>query len=191
MRIHFQFNLEKAVQAMGYIVARIGDVEKVKLMKLMYIADRNHFVRHGHPITGSTLVAMDYGPLPSACLDVIDGEYRPDENAAFDMLRVDNYTVSLCAPLVTDRLSEQEKATLDLVIKSYGSTPKWELVDYTHKFPEYKEVFVEGTSRPITYENILKHYKGEDGFRHGRPVISEKTLQHMTFPFTAANDSDL
>jgi hypothetical protein len=67
----------------------------------------------------------------------------------------------------------------------------WDLVNHTHQFPEYKEVYVEGTSKTITYESLLRHYKQGDGFRHGRPVVSETTLHHMTFPFVAQSDADL
>jgi uncharacterized phage-associated protein len=192
MQIAFRFNLQKSIQMMAYLLDRLGPVDKVKLMKLLYIADRNSFIQHGHPISGSVQKAMDWGPVPSGCLSVIDGEYRDDPDAAFRFLHVDDYTVQLRENPGFDLLGDAERATLESVIQQYGQAPKWDLVDLTHKFPEYEEAYGgEGTANPITYESLLRHYKGEEGFRHGRPVIPEATLRHMVFPFKAASDADL
>jgi uncharacterized phage-associated protein len=192
MQIAFRFNLQKSIQAMAYLLDRLGPVDKVKLMKLLYIADRNNFVRHGYPITGSVQKAMEWGPVPSACLSVIDGEYRADPDAVFQVLHVDDSTVSVRAVPAFNLLDDAERSTLDFVIQSFGATPKWDLVKYTHTFPEYEEAYRgEGTSTPITYEAMLRHYKNEEGFRHNRPVIPESTLRHMAFPFTATSDADL
>ncbi len=74
MRIAFHFNPDKAVQAIGYILSALGGtMEKVKLTKLLYLADRQFFIERGVSITGDRLVAMPYGPVPSGCLDLLSG----------------------------------------------------------------------------------------------------------------------
>ena len=65
MAIHFQFDPAKAMQMIGYVVARVGPVDKVALTKQLYIAERDHFIKHGYPITGDRLYAMPRGPVPS------------------------------------------------------------------------------------------------------------------------------
>lgn len=191
MRIAFPFNLDKAIQSIAYLISRLGPIEKVKLMKLVYIADRNHFIRFGHPITGSNQVAMDYGPVPSPCLAALDGEgSNPD--AVFQALHIENVTVSLHgnAPDLSS-LDDQDRATLDQVVLQFGRAPAWDLVKHTHKFPEYEEVYVQGTSTPITYEAMLRHYGGDQGYRYNRPVVSEAMQTHMMSPFRPNSDADL
>lgn len=190
MQIEFPFNLDKALGAMVYLVDRIGPVDKVKLTKLLYIAERNHFLRHGRPITGARQVAMDWGPVPSECLKVLDGELWPNADAAIPYLHVNDNSVSVRDKRPMQSLDETERAVLDQVVESFGKAEKWELVDYTHKFDEYKRVYVERTSRTIPYELLLELYGGENGFRLGRPVVSQATLSHMVCPFPAG-DSDL
>jgi uncharacterized phage-associated protein len=193
VQIEFPFNLEKALGAMVYLVDRLGSVDKVKLTKLMYIADRNHFIQHGHPITGSHQKAMDYGPVPSECLDALDGELWPNPDAALPYLHIDDNSVTARDKSVVQALEESERAALDQVLRSFGSADKWALVQHTHSFPEYQTVYAgcKRTSRLIPYELLLQLYGGENGFRHGRPVISEATLAHMVCPIPAGADADL
>lgn len=192
MRIAFAFHLDKAIAAMVHLLERLGPTEKVKLMKLIYIADRDHFIRHGYPITGSHQVAMDYGPVSSQCLGALDGVPQDEAEFVFRAIHIENNIVSL-KPRETEvtALTPQEIRTLDDVVMRYGSTPTWELVRQTHEFPEYAEVFAEGTSTRITYEAMLKHYGGDQGYRHNRPVISEAIQSRMSPPFTPGTDADL
>lgn len=183
MTIEFEYDIEKAIHAMAYLVDRLGQVEKVKLMKLLYLADRDHFVEHGVPITRDTLYALPFGPVPSRTLDVLNGQYLEHHNRVFEYLHVDDNNVSCRAKPGVDALTDTEKKVLDRVIAEFGATSRWRLVRQTHELPEYKEVFREGTSTRIPYEIILKHHGGERRYRHGRPVISPKMAAHIVCPF--------
>lgn len=68
-RIVFTFDLNRALIAMVQIVDALGEVDKAKLIKLLYIADKSHFLSHGSPITGDTPLAMKWGPVPCSCLE--------------------------------------------------------------------------------------------------------------------------
>ena len=58
------------------------------------------------------------------------------------------------APL-THKLSEAEEKILDKVFAKYGHMKRWDLVELTHKLPEY--VDPPTTSRiPLSYADILK-----------------------------------
>src|SRR5258706_9893863 len=104
MRIVFQFDLTKALQAIAYLVSHLGEVEKVKLLKLLYIADREHFLRHGYPITGDRPYAMPWGPVPSACLDALNGQSWPHSDDAFEYIQVINNMVTVKVSPGEDRL---------------------------------------------------------------------------------------
>lgn len=183
MRITFEFDLQKAVQAIAYIVKLLGAADKVKLTKLLYIADREHFLRHGYPITGDAPFAMRWGPVPSACLDALNGQSWPRADAAFEFLHVDDNRVTVRRDPGVDRLAAGEREVLDEVVRAHGAKDNWSLVGETHRYPEYREAYVEGTSRPIPYELILKHSGDARHYRHDRPVIAEATVQHMVCPF--------
>jgi uncharacterized phage-associated protein len=191
MQIFFTFNLTKALQAMAYIVARLGAVDKVKLMKLLYVAERDHFLRAGHPITGDSLYAMPWGPVPSCSLSAIGGESWPQPEIAFQYMHVTDNRVTIRESPGTSQLDPLEQQTLDAVIREHGAKDTWVFVRETHQYPEYKAVYVEGTSKRIPYDLLLKMYGGEQRYRFGRPVISEPMLAHMRCPLIPGSDADL
>ena len=157
MDIRFHFDLSKAIQVMGYFIVRLDRVEKVKLMKLVYIADKENFLTQGYPITGDRQCAMPWGPVPSDCLHAVNGEIWPNPDEAFKFIHVDDSEVSLRKDPGTASLSPVELESLERVYRVHGNKSRWTLVGETHRYPEYKEAYVVGTSRTIPYESILRH----------------------------------
>ena len=189
MQISFDYNLHKSIAAMAYILERLGRTEKVKLMKLLYLADREHFIKTGVPITGDRLFAMQWGPVPSCTLDAVGGALRPRE--VFKTIHTDDNWVMLRDKPDMSSLSPEELETLDEVVKEHGHKKRWTLVRETHRLPEYRECYVRGTSTPIPYETIARVSGSEARYRHGRAVISPQTAAAMHCPFEAGSDADL
>lgn len=55
----FRFRFERALQAAAYFVKLAGEEEyHLKLLKLLYIADREYLLKYGEMITGDLVVAM-------------------------------------------------------------------------------------------------------------------------------------
>ena len=182
--IRFTWDPEKAIQAAAYLVQRLERVDKVKLTKLLYLADREHFLQHGAPITGDEQYAMPKGPVPSKTLHLLDGEVV-ESGKLFQHLHQDDFTWTLRLDPGTGALAASEIAVLDAVLREHGQKDKWLLVNELHHSPEYVEVYREGTSTRIPYETILQHYETGDGsrFRRGRPVVSSETMAAMRRPF--------
>ncbi len=194
--MHFQFDQANPIQVMAYLVGKLHSTKKVKLMKLIYLSDKSHFLRYGHPITGDNLRALPYGPVPSSTLSLLDGNVWPDPDVAYKFLHLDDNTVTLKSDPGQDLLDAEEKGNLEEIFNRYGSIYTWKLVDETHELPEYKEAFSIATalgnkSGKIPYEMILKHSGEEAHFRLGRPVVSSKTIEHLECPFNEGEDADL
>ena len=167
MPIQFKFNLEKSVQTMAYLLSKLGPTDRIKLMKLVYLADRMSFIESGVPITGDRLVAMKHGPVPSGTLDAINGQVADPDGDVFAFLHVDDRQVSQRKSPGVSLLSEQELSILDRVLLEHGAKSTWTLRNETHCLPEYLDCFIEGTSRPIPFERIAKASGNEDRFRSG------------------------
>ena len=177
---------------MAYLLEALGaGVDKLKLMKLLYISDREHFLRSGRPITGDSQYAMPFGPVPSNSLNLLNGDFDLDPFAHFHL---EDRKVSMHTPTGYTRLEDSDRQILDEVIQEHGAKHTFTLKRETHEFPEYKEAYPHGswTSSVITYEVILKHHhRGDESkFRHGRPVISDEMASHMICPFPSS-DADL
>jgi uncharacterized phage-associated protein len=186
MVITFEFDARKAVHAMAYLVSRLEGrkTDKVKLMKLLYLADRDHFLQEGRPITGDDQYAMPFGPVPTLSLDLLDGQFaQDDDGGVFTYLQTRNYEVSLKELPEPSGLSPSEIRALDAVIQQFGSMDTWRLKDYTHQLPEYRQVFRPGTSTRIPFELLLQLYSSGNLYRHERPVITSGMAANMSCPF--------
>src|SRR5437870_12867841 len=73
----FFFNSEKAIQAAAALLRfdEARQMSYLRLLKLLYIADRESLKETGRPITGDHTVAMEHGPVLSAVFDLIKGQH--------------------------------------------------------------------------------------------------------------------
>ena len=69
-------DVKKAIQAVGVLLRREGKrASRLRLLKLLYIADRISLQRTGRQILGSKIVAMKHGPLHSEVFNLIEGDH--------------------------------------------------------------------------------------------------------------------
>ncbi|MBI4024176.1 MAG: SocA family protein [Verrucomicrobia bacterium] len=155
MRI--SFNETKATQTAAYLLQlRGGTMSYMKLIKLLYIVDREALLRWGRTVTTDCHVSMDRGPVLSQTLDLITDEARPDRSSVWTqhISEPDHYQVRLLKDAGLDELSKAEVALLDEVFEKFGAMNRWKLVDLAHAFPEWQDP--QGGAIPITYRDILK-----------------------------------
>ncbi len=135
---------------------RGGRMSYLKLIKLLYLADREALLKWGRPISTDRYVSMDRGPVLSRVLDLAtDGEDPGSPSIwASSITSPGNYEVELSAEAGDDGLSEAEMRLLDLIFAEHGKKSRWELVDFTHRLPEW--IDPRGGAIAITYRDILK-----------------------------------
>ncbi len=129
----------------------------LRLLKLLYIADRQHLESRRRPIVGTRLVAMKNGPLHSEVYNLLKGEHVA-EPLWSEFIRRDGYEIELVKDPGVSELSAAEVRTLTTVSDRYKAVDEWDLVEITHDFPEWIENYPnqsEDTSRTIPFENLL------------------------------------
>jgi uncharacterized phage-associated protein len=137
----------------------------LKLMKLLYLAERLSLKRYGEPITGDRLVSMPQGPVLSRTYDHINGALPSCEGGWDDWIsRPDGYDIALRDPSVIRSveedllsLSETDLEVLEETWGRFGHWDKWSLVRYTHskECPEWTDP--DGSSIPIEYKVLFEH----------------------------------
>ena len=153
----FPSDSAKAIQAIGVILGghHCAMASKLRISKLLYIADRESIQETGRPILGSRVVAMDHGPLHSAVLDLINGEHV-DEPRFSENFEKFGYMVQRQKDPGVGRLSRYEIEKLNELCERYASVSDWDLAhNVTHAFEEWKTNYCEGTSRTIPLEAIM------------------------------------
>lgn len=159
------FKERKAAQMAAFFLDRAGgSMPHMKLIKLMYLADRRHYGEHGCPISNDVVVAMRNGPVLSRTLDLINGYVPSSENWDELISARENHRVALRRD-VTERdsgdLSKSEEEAMGAVFAKFGDIDQWKLVEHTHAFPEWTDP---GDSvLPISPRDILSAVgKGAD-----------------------------
>ncbi len=147
---------DKATQAAAHLLRQSGGkMSHMKLIKLLYLADRRALVEWGRPITFDWYVSMPHGPVLSFTLDRLndeaDGE-NPSYWHRYISERRDN-EVALMGEAPNDQLSPAEEQLLKEVYAEFGQMSRWELRDYSHKLPEWQDP--QGSSVPISVRDIL------------------------------------
>lgn len=154
------FTARKVAQMAAYFADRQGGrINILKLMKLLYLADRAAMVEHGEPISFDLFVSMDHGPVLSRTLNLINGSYPELIAADWDewISDRDSHMVA-CNRKFTrddlDHLSDADLEVLNTVWRDFGHMNQWELVEFTHKhLAEWQDPH--GSSVPIREEAIL------------------------------------
>jgi uncharacterized phage-associated protein len=93
-----RFNEKKATQAAAYLLKRRGGtMSYMKLIKLLYLADRKALVRWGRPITTDRYLSMERGPALSHVLDLATDGENPGSDSIWAAVisEPSNYEVSL------------------------------------------------------------------------------------------------
>lgn len=139
------------IEALYYILRRIKKADKIKLVKLLYLADKYHLIRYGRTITDDDYYAMPYGPVGTTVKDVlsIDSFNMSEKGFKYsskllEKIDKNHFQANPNARATFDMLSETDKEALDFVIEHFGRMSSWKLKEYTHNYPEwykYKHLF--------------------------------------------------
>jgi uncharacterized phage-associated protein len=129
------FNSEKVAQIAAYFLQKEGGTAPyLKLLKLMYLADRESMRQRAFSISGDRAVSMPHGPVLSQTYELMNGSARDDSWDAW-IAACSRYDLSLAQPHSTrelDELPPSDIAVLDTVHAQFGHLNKWQLVDWTH-----------------------------------------------------------
>jgi len=154
-RIMFRFDERKAAAAAGVLLEKVGGrMPYLRLIKLLYFADRMSLDRYRRPITGDRYVSMRFGPVLSTVLNLIKTE--PFEGESGPWLRtVERCQYDVCLRGSFDKvsLSEAEIEILEQVSSLFVDLDLWKLASLTHALPEWRDPG--DSALPITPESIL------------------------------------
>lgn len=160
----------KTAQATAYLLHKAGGtMEHLKMMKLLYLADRRAWELYGHSITGDEYYSLPFGPVLSNTLNLMRGEspefYQPNSGGPWSEWIADkaDHKISLKKEINLEDeyfwsdLSESDEEILDEIFVKFGDYKTFALVEYTHNpkyIPEWEDP--KGGAKKITLENLLK-----------------------------------
>lgn len=156
--VTFIFDFDRALAAVLYLASqpdRVTAFDKYKAGKLLFLADKYHLVRYGHPILGDYYKAFENGPAPQIVMDLLQGVI---DAVVFKKPVRGTHVQRLMTALKIDTnwrhprfsaaerpnmkvLSESEVEALDHIIKLHGTKTFDELYALTHGMPAYRRAW--------------------------------------------------
>jgi uncharacterized phage-associated protein len=156
--IKFKYNEAKTTQVAALFLKKNGGkMNYMKLIKLLYLVDRDGLARWGRPLTGDSYFSMKKGPILSNVLDLINyGTFIYRDSYWYKFISEPKYyNISLQNDPGSDELSKRELALIDEIFEAHKKSDQWKMVDFCHNnLPEWEHPG--DTSIPIRIEDILK-----------------------------------
>lgn len=177
------FDIEKIVQVLAYIQRKTGCEDKLKLIKLLFFADRIHLRKYFSFISFDIYIALKNGPAASKTLDVInrnedyflDSGISPESLVFLDKIQIIDRNTRIITEENTGYMSKVEMRVLDSVCEIFGHFPTNALVEITHDYPEWKRYEDRFTSGSNSGEIILI----DDFFKN--PIIEDSPALQKYF----------
>lgn len=138
------YRARKAAQVAAYFLQNAdGQMDKLKLIKLLYITERESVRKRGRPMLYDEYYSLKDGPICSNALNGLN--LASDEKIWSQYLKLDGNEKRLLDHLLTaddlDEISLSDRKILDEVWATYGRMKTSEIRNWTHKnCPEYTEV---------------------------------------------------
>lgn len=152
--------IEKLIQSVGYLLKKYDHrLNYTKLIKELYLADRDSLRATNQTITGDTYVSMKNGPVLSGLYDLIKGQYKDSHiqllwNSRFSTDGRD--LLAIVDRIPEGKLSRFEKQTIDNIDEEFHSKSYGQMIDYVHNpaiCPEWKDPGLSSVS--ITMDELL------------------------------------
>jgi uncharacterized phage-associated protein len=160
------FDEIKSAQMAAYFAQQSAErLDKLKLIKLIYLSEREYLDRHSLPMTLDEFYSMKDGPIASAALNGLNGLLT---QSLWDkwITRIGNKIGSAKKRerKQFDHLSEADISVMNAVWNQFGAMSTPEIWNYVHtKCPEYQSV--QKGRLVIRYVDILKVLKKDHAER--------------------------
>lgn len=156
---------KKATQIINYLLRkdeRASSMEELKVIKLIWAADRYHLRKYARTVSGDTYFAMKNGPVGSLVKDVAefsDNSFSKIDESDFPYLSSyfryeknnENAQLSSVNDVDYDELSQTDIEALDFAWDTFGKYNYQQLIEFTHLYPEWDK-----------HRNKLQYNKRED-----------------------------
>lgn len=174
-----EVDYKKVTQALNWLAKKEGgQINKMKAIKLVWMADRLHLREFGRPITNDEYIAMKFGPVGSVTRNITDEavSYLTDEQLGYSqkyLRKVTPNDFESINDFESSVFSESEIETLEKVYKNFGAFNQFELFKLTHEFPEWKKFEQKLEAKlinqaPMLYTDFFENPSGDSELLNGK-----------------------
>ena len=158
-------DIKKVTTVLNILATKLGPINKLRVVKLLYFIDKIHLIDFGRLVTGDTYYRLPLGPAPTEILDIInnpkDRLFEDDQNYLFKYLEIKSgpkRTIHSIRKPDLSELSKSEIAVINRVVEEYGSYSLTKLLDRIHAEPAFK---LANPSCKLLLENMISELPEE------------------------------
>jgi uncharacterized phage-associated protein len=151
-----EFNTKRVIDATAkFIQFEGGNLNHLKLMKYLYLLEREAMTKLGISISNDSFSSMKHGPVLSHTLDLIRNHPIGDTKVEWDSYINNNgYRLSLAKEPDFKSLSKKLNEIIENLVEEHREKDKYQLRDYVHDTcPEWKPT---ESSLPLRIDEILQ-----------------------------------
>lgn len=127
----------------------------MRLLKVLYMAEREILAESSQPLTGSRVIAMKRGPVLEDVLGLIRGQHTATPEWS-KFIIADRFHLELSADPGVSLLSRFVTGKLEEISRRYDLLDEWDMVEETHKLPEWLRNDPGESSKEIPLAHILE-----------------------------------
>ena len=165
---------DKLINAIIYFATNTNNCGKVRLFKLLYFLDFEHFSETGRSVTGLDYYAWDKGPCPRVLFDEIQDATKLDikEKIEFGMIPTSKGEMLQIRPLKEfdpSHFSKRELRLMQNLANEFKNARAEEMIEASHleNLPWHQVYEVQNKKNAlIPYEYALKRQEKEEMHQH-------------------------
>lgn len=154
--IRFRFDEVRTTEAASLLLKwGGGKMTRLRLIKLLYFADRDCILKFGHPICGGKYVSMKHGPVLSDLYNIITNNLWTESQGFWEEHFANSgpRDIELIREPKPQKLSRAQISALQGVFERLKDLSDWQIRDLGHELPEYEDPGK--SSLPIPVKRIL------------------------------------
>jgi len=133
---------KKIFQALNFFaISETGRINKLKALKLIWLADRLHLRKYGRTITGDVYWALPHGPVPSNAKNFAeDSQFAEDVEKEYGyqyIRKIDTFNYESIKPVDSKVFSKSDITVLQEIYNAFGNLGQYTLRDLSHEYPEW------------------------------------------------------
>lgn len=128
-------------------------IEKLKLMKFIWLSDRIHLNKYGRLILNDRYKALPHGPIASRALELVGSSLEGKYN-------VHGKNITATHEFDEDFFSKSDLKVMNYVWEKFKDKTPWSLRQFSHKFPEWIrfEKELSNENLPNSYDMVIQDF---------------------------------
>jgi len=178
-----EINSQKIQNAILFFANKNGNtIERMRLMKLLWLSDRLHLNKYGRLILKDRYKALPNGPIPSQSMNI-------SNVGVPGVIEIDKFNIIANKEFDETYFSKSDITIMNYVWERFKNVDSFRFSDYSHKFPEWLRFKNELESQftPNAYDLVIQDFFEFHDMEEFSDLLDEETINLSKQDFNVRN----